>query len=350
MKHVMILCLLLISFINCEEENLIDESESDTNSTLLSENDVVLNVNESADKPVLTFEGGSIDGTLSKSKVDLLSSVFKKNIDKLKSKHKRLDIVFLIDSSSSVGKANFESEIKFVKKLLSDFPVSYEYTRVAIVTFSSQAKIIRHVDQISKPSQLNDKCMLLNHQINTIAFSGGGTHTYGAFEEAKKIFEKGRAGSKKLIFLVTDGFSNGRDPVPIANELKQENITIYTIGIQSGNYEELYNISSSPGQVHSYLLDSFGQFESLARKALHADYKVGETLRVDERFCNLLCTDNDDSSEDCCDKNAECSCDTNSGHYKCLCKPGFFGSGLVNSCHGNFLSFFFFQSISITFF
>lgn len=322
---------MTISFIKCANETL---------SMNVAENDVVVDVpsifNE-GDKPVLTFEGGTLDSLVSsKSKVDQLSAIFKKNIDKLKSKHKRLDIVFLIDSSSSVGKVNFESEIKFVKKLLSDFPVSYEYTRVAIVTFSSQAKIFRHVDQISKPSQLNDKCMLLNHQINTIAFSGGGTHTYGAFEESKKIFENGRLGSKKLIFLVTDGFSNGRDPVPIANELKRDNITIYTIGIQSGNYEELYNISSNPGQVHSYLLDSFSQFESLARKALHADYKVGETLRVHDRFCNVLCVENGDNeiSEDCCDKNAECSCDTNSGHYKCLCKPGYFGSGMVNSCHG----------------
>lgn len=42
------------------------------------------------------------------------------------------------------------------------------------------------------------------------------------------------------------------------------------IGIQTGNYAELYNISSAPGEEHSFLLDSFTQFESLARKALHS--------------------------------------------------------------------------------
>lgn len=36
-----------------------------------------------------------------------------------------------------------------------------------------------------------------------------------------------------------------------------------------GNYAELYNISSHPGEEHSFLLDSFAQFESMARKALH---------------------------------------------------------------------------------
>lgn len=52
----------------------------------------------------------------------------------------------------------------------------------------------------------------------------------------------------------------------IVNLHNNENI----IGIQTGNYAELYNISSAPGEEHSFLLDSFTQFESLARKALHS--------------------------------------------------------------------------------
>lgn len=61
-------------------------------------------------------------------------------------------------------------------------------------------------------------------------------------------------------------------------------------GIQSGNSAELYNISSSPGGTNSYLLDSFIQFESLARKALHSDYKVGHNIKMkDSSLCDILC-------------------------------------------------------------
>ncbi|KAL1489566.1 hypothetical protein ABEB36_013519 [Hypothenemus hampei] len=49
----------------------------------------------------------------------------------------RLDIVFLVDASSSVGDYNFKSELKFIKKLLSDITVDYNHTRVAVVSFSS---------------------------------------------------------------------------------------------------------------------------------------------------------------------------------------------------------------------
>lgn len=72
------------------------------------------------------------------------------------------------------------------------------------------------------------------------------------------------------MFLITDGFSNGGDPVPLAKTLKNEqHVTIFTIGIQNGNYKELYDLATSPGEMFSYLLDSFKEFEGLARRALH---------------------------------------------------------------------------------
>lgn len=90
---------------------------------------------------------------------------------------------------------------------------------------------IQHVNQISESLEENDKCMLLNFQIPKISFSGGGTYTYGAFLEAQKIFESSiRKDSRKVIFLVTDGFSNGQNPVDIAQDLKEQNITIFSIG------------------------------------------------------------------------------------------------------------------------
>lgn len=83
-----------------------------------------------------------LGNSTAQTKVETLSKTFKKSVQKIKHKNKRMDIVFLIDSSSSVGKNNFHSELKFVKKFLSDFNVSFNHTRVAIVTFSSKGKIV----------------------------------------------------------------------------------------------------------------------------------------------------------------------------------------------------------------
>ena len=99
--------------------------------------------NEQSNKLIVGLKGDNKRGRDSPSKkVDTQSKVLKKSIQKLRQKSKKMDVVFLIDSSSSVGKQNFKSEIQFLKKMLADFDVSLNYTRVAIVTFSSQAKIV----------------------------------------------------------------------------------------------------------------------------------------------------------------------------------------------------------------
>lgn len=161
----------------------------------------------------------TIDEALAaETKVEELSAVLKTTIHRIRQQYKKMDIVFLIDSSSSVGKSNFRSELRFVIKFLSDFNVSYNYTRVSIVTFSSQEKIVcqkqfishkiemyifnyffslhyipwkmqvPHVDHISEADSDNDKCKLLNFQLPAIDFSGGGTHTANALKQAEVGF------------------------------------------------------------------------------------------------------------------------------------------------------------------
>lgn len=112
------------------------------NATDLPENEFTTNA-----RPLLsehTIKTISVDDALAaESKVHELSAVLKITIHRIRQQYKKMDIVFLIDSSSSVGKSNFRSELKFVTKFLSDFNVSFNYTRVSIVTFSSQEKIVR---------------------------------------------------------------------------------------------------------------------------------------------------------------------------------------------------------------
>ena len=48
----------------------------------------------------------------------------------------------------------------------------------------------------------------------------------------------------------------------------------------NGNFEELCHMASKPKQQHTYILDSFTEFEALARRALHEgkDVIFGEDL------------------------------------------------------------------------
>lgn len=111
---------------------------------ILDEDDVLEEVEVGKVFPKsIPIVNGHHENSVVKTKLDELGTVFKSSIIKLKQKNKKIDLVFLIDSSSSVGKVNFQNEVRFVKKLLADFTVSYNHTRVAIVTFSSQGKVVR---------------------------------------------------------------------------------------------------------------------------------------------------------------------------------------------------------------
>lgn len=121
-----------------------------------------------------------------KDNVEQRSAVLKKHVKELKSTaNKKVELVFLVDSSASVGAPNFHNELKFVRKLLADFTVDINTTRVSVITFSSRQKVIRHIDYLTNPLERNHKCSLLGNDFPKIKYSGGGTFTLGAMREAK---------------------------------------------------------------------------------------------------------------------------------------------------------------------
>ncbi|TRY75103.1 hypothetical protein TCAL_09357 [Tigriopus californicus] len=268
------------------------------------------------------------------SKVENLGSILKRGVARLRNHpHQEVDLVFLVDSSASVGAENFHNEIKFIKKLLADFTVSFNTTRVVVVTYSSVDQVIRQVDHISSPSPLFQKCFLLDEEIPAISYNSGGTYTLGALMQALDVLQHARTYSTKAVFLITDGYSNGGDPRPTADLLKRLGVTLFTFGIRNGNVKELLAMASEPKAEHSFILDSFQEFEALARRALHEDLSLGGYEPESPTACSKLCAWNDlsqvpVSSGFCCDPRAMCACGTHTGQHLCLCPPGYFGQGI----------------------
>uniref|UniRef100_A0A8C2X8M0 Sushi, von Willebrand factor type A, EGF and pentraxin domain-containing protein 1 n=1 Tax=Cyclopterus lumpus TaxID=8103 RepID=A0A8C2X8M0_CYCLU len=279
-----------------------------------------------------TVTSSSSAGNLSESaerKVERLGQAFKRNVRVLREKSSCLDLVFLVDESSSVGANNFLSELRFVRKMLSDFPVAPEDTRVALVTFSSKTHVVTRVDHISAPKSHQHKCSLFNQEIPAINYRGGGTYTKGAFQRAAQILRHSRANATRAIFLITDGYSNGGDPRPVAAALRERSVEIFTLGIWQGNIRELHDMASHPKDQHCYLVHNFAEFEALARRALHEDIPTtGRYIQEDLSRCSSLC----EAGRDCCDLMASCKCGTHTGQYDCICEKGYYGKGLQHEC------------------
>ncbi|XP_069128762.1 sushi, von Willebrand factor type A, EGF and pentraxin domain-containing protein 1-like [Argopecten irradians] len=266
---------------------------------------------------------------LNKNKVNTLGPVLKRHVSELReTTNKKVDIVFLVDSSSSVGPHDFINEVKFVRKLLADFTVDSDHTRVSVVTFSSKSRVLRQIDYISETSSDQHKCSLLQEDIPKIKFRGGGTYTLGAILQAKDILSHARPDSNKAVFLITDGFSNGGDPRPQAHILRQKGVKIFTFGIRNGHVKELLDMASEPKNETCYILDTFEEFESLARRALHEDLSMGTFMEQPMDRCSHLCH----GMGTCCDPQATCGCGTHVGQFLCVCQNGHFGTGLPGEC------------------
>ena len=136
--------------------------------------------------------------------------------------------MFLVDSSASVGSENFYNEIKFIRKLLADFTVSLNTTRVVVITYSSVNQVMKQVDYMTQPDITQHKCKLFEDEISSISYNSGGTYTLGALLEAQEVFKYARPSAKKAVFLITDGYSNGGDPRPAAEKLKAVGVELFT--------------------------------------------------------------------------------------------------------------------------
>lgn len=183
------------------------------------------------------------------------------------------DIIFLLDTSGSLrfsGQDGFTDEKVFVNSLLSSIRVSMPSTRVSIVTFGTDSTVdINYVSpEIVDPSM--HKCNFKRHFAN-VRFRSGMTNMRGAFNHAWDIIfgrlsvnKRPTKQVKTTVFLLTDGYWNrGGNPIDVAQNLKKEEIEIFSIGITSGiNSNVLKQLATD--SKHAFHYSSFTQFRELA--------------------------------------------------------------------------------------
>ncbi|XP_060586269.1 complement C2-like [Ruditapes philippinarum] len=177
-----------------------------------------------------------------------------------------LDVVLLVDVSSSIGDRSFHLAKKFMKLLVDSFGVSREEsggtdgTRFALITFSDQADVVFNLNDRTARSKTEVK-----KRIDNIQNSGGGTNLMTALHTVIReihfpVIMKDRrrmSDGTRVIFLLTDAeeTSNVRkDRIrTVANTLKTVgNFEIFCIGIgKTIDYNTLTEIASTPRHVFS---------------------------------------------------------------------------------------------------
>lgn len=201
------------------------------------------------------------------------------------------DLIFLLDTSGSlwyydhssrVSKNGFTDEKVFVNALLNHIRVSLPSTRVSVIMFGSKSSI--EINYISHISPDNHKCNF-KRDFQKLRFRWGMTNMHDAFQQAKDIIFGSLSGNKRptkqvktAVFLLTDGMWNdGGDPAPIARDLKNNKIEIFSIGITNGvSMNVLRQLATDSN--HAFHYNDFNQFRELAT------YLRGGTLNLSE-YC-----------------------------------------------------------------
>ncbi|XP_077160903.1 collagen alpha-1(XXVIII) chain isoform X2 [Paroedura picta] len=179
-----------------------------------------------------------------------------------------LELVFVIDSSESVGPANFDLIKRFVKAAIDKVRVDPVAARVGIINFSHKAYVVSTLPQCT-----SQDC--LNIAVDKMHYLGEGTYTATALNKTIEMFQEARPEVKKVAIVITDGQADVRDEKleDVVIHAHDRSIEIFVIGVvqkNSSNYKnmrkEMELIATDPDGDHICEIHNFFGLRSLEEK------------------------------------------------------------------------------------
>ncbi|XP_069138667.1 cartilage matrix protein-like [Argopecten irradians] len=168
------------------------------------------------------------------------------------------DIVFLLDSSSSIRQHQFQDQLNFVQNVADNFKIGSNNIQVGAITFSDEPQLHFQLNTHQTKTELKSA-------ISRIPLQGGGTNIAKAIEYAREEMFRpengGRAWAAKILILITDGYWK-TDHYVAAHEQayfsRHDNITIMAIGVGSGVKDiDLEGLASSPKEKYVFRVNDY---------------------------------------------------------------------------------------------
>ncbi|XP_042328923.1 LOW QUALITY PROTEIN: collagen alpha-6(VI) chain-like [Sceloporus undulatus] len=159
-------------------------------------------------------------------------------------KQMKADVMFLVDSSLSIGSENFKKMKTFMKELVNRSDIGLDQVRVGVVQFSD---ISKEVFQLNKYTTKSD----IIEAIEKMSLINQNTLTGDALRFVSDYFQpvKGaRPSVNKILVLITDGEAQDEVKTP-ATALRDKGIIIYSVGVFNANKTQLEEISGKSKNV-----------------------------------------------------------------------------------------------------
>ncbi|NWQ68117.1 MATN2 protein, partial [Neopipo cinnamomea] len=225
--------------------------------------------------------------------------------------NKRLDLVFIIDSSRSVQHYDFEKVKEFILTILQFLDISPDATRVGLIQYGSTVKQEFSLKTFRRKQDIERAVKRMMHLAT-------GTMTGLALQYAVNIAFSESEGARplkqnvpRIIMIVTDG--RPQDPVAeIAAKARNSGILIFAIGVGRVDMNTLKSIGSEPHEEHVFLVANFSQIETLT-SAFQAKLCVPHMCSTVEHRCDHFCINTP-------------------GSYLCRCKQGYILNADQKTC------------------
>ena len=181
----------------------------------------------------------------------------------------KVDLVFILDSSTSVGNNNYDKMKDFVKKFLHSANIDNGEVRVGLLSYSTTVKVEFQLNTFGSKTEVFNA-------VDAIPWRYGSTNTADGLQtmHADMFTEANgdRPGVPNICIIMTDGVSNinYQRTIPEAVTAREKGIHIYAIGIALKDLREVNGIASEPASLNVFAVDSFDELEGLDEKIFEA--------------------------------------------------------------------------------
>jgi len=204
----------------------------------------------------------------------------------------KMEMVFVMDSSGSIGQSNWVKVKQFAKNLTAAWPVSPDDVQVGVIEYSEGVDIRFNLKDYSTVAEVQAA-------IDALPLYGHTTNTAGALKTLYTSMYTPEAGARAdvlpVAIVITDGQSN--DPTATAKEASTaqgDGILLFSIGIGDADVSELNAISSDPDDQFVFYVGSFDDLQKIVATLTDKACKAATP-------CVSDCTDKPDGDYQSCD-------------------------------------------------
>ncbi|XP_023560248.1 collagen alpha-5(VI) chain [Octodon degus] len=187
----------------------------------------------------------------------------------------KADIMFLVDSSGSIGPANFEIMKTFMKDLLTKIEIGANQTQIGVVQFSSYNKEEFQLNQYFTTKEISDAIDRMSPIDSTTLTGSALTFISQYFTHPKGA----RPQVRKFLILITDGEAQDDVRVP-AIALRDSGVIIFSVGVFGANRTQLEEISGGGSLV--FHVENFDLLKAIENELIFRVCALHDCKRIEQ--------------------------------------------------------------------